>query len=305
MKNKGFTLIELLGIFIIMAIIAILVVPNVSKVINTGKENINNIQIKKIIDSAYDYTISNIEQLPEYGEKIYVMLNQLKKNGFIDGSIINTTTGEEFPNDLIISVENVGKNYNNTYQKNYSIRGDYLYYLDLETRLTNNYINNKPKITISGYENSLFDSVNINEEFTMPSYSAISYKNVDITDSVVINIIYDSSNIESIDTGVAGIYYINYCVVDIEGYSNCSILSVAITDNELPSLTIPSSVTIGLDITEYDLMDGVSCTDNSGKCDIKISGNIKYGVSGKYIIEYIASDPSGNTKSEKRVITVG
>ena len=51
-------------------------------------------------------------------------------------------------------------------------------------------------------------------------------------------------------------------------------------------------------------MSNVSCEDNSGKCNIEVSGSINYGVVGKYIIEYKATDPSGNTTTQKRVITI-
>ena len=51
-------------------------------------------------------------------------------------------------------------------------------------------------------------------------------------------------------------------------------------------------------------MDGVSCTDNSGKCDIDVDGTIDYGTIGTYSIKYKASDPSGNTVTKERVIKV-
>ena len=51
-------------------------------------------------------------------------------------------------------------------------------------------------------------------------------------------------------------------------------------------------------------MEGVVCEDNSDECEIDIEGSIDYGKTGKYIIKYIAKDPSGNTTSKKRVITI-
>ena len=43
---------------------------------------------------------------------------------------------------------------------------------------------------------------------------------------------------------------------------------------------------------------------NSGKCEIKVVGDINFGVAGKNIIEYRATDPTGNTTIIKRVITI-
>ena len=51
-------------------------------------------------------------------------------------------------------------------------------------------------------------------------------------------------------------------------------------------------------------MNNVTCSDNSGYCDIEFSGEIDFGVIGKYIITYTAKDPSGNTTTKKRVITI-
>ena len=56
--------------------------------------------------------------------------------------------------------------------------------------------------------------------------------------------------------------------------------------------------------TNYDLLENVSCSDNSGKCEIKVVGDINFGVAGKNIIEYRATDPTGNTTIIKRVITI-
>ena len=135
-------------------------------------------------------------------------------------------------------------------------------------------------------------------------YNALSIDGVDLTDKVVENIIYKEKNSKKIDTKTAGVYYINYSVVDDNGYSNLATVSVIVSDNEKPTMVIPSNATINKSITSYNLLEGASCKDNSGICDIKINGSINFGISGKYIIDYVASDPSGNTTIEKRVITV-
>lgn len=304
MKNRGFTLIELLGVMIILCVILFLVLPSVTNIIDLGKENIYDIQIKKILDSTYDYTISNTNLLPESGEKKYITLNLLKKEGFVETVILDTITGEEIPNDLVISIEKIGKGNEILYTNNYYIKGDYLYYVGIDNLNNHEYIIKKPTIKVTGYSSSLFASINLNSEFNIPSVTAISSDEVDITDDVVINIVHNSANVSYIDTSNAGIYYINYCVVDSYGYSNCAVLNVVVVDNELPTLIGLDSVNLDINTTSFDLMYGVSCKDNSGKCDIDINGNIKYGISGTYTIEYIATDPSGNTFSQKRVIKI-
>ena len=303
MNQKGFTLIELLAVLIILAVIMALVFPTVSLVLRNSRETISNTQANKILNSTYDYTLKNISKLPEKNHKIYITLNELKKEGFVDSDIINIDTREEYPNHLVISVENVGTNYKYDKSKS-SLHGNYLYTIESDILRNHDYEEKKPTIVLNGYEETLTENVNINSKFEEPEYSATSSTGEDLTDSVIKNIIYNSKNTNSIDTSKVGIYYVNYTVVDDKGYSEGITLNIIVVDNEIPSLTIPDNVTISTSDTSYDLEEGVFCTDNSGECDITIKGEIEFGVDGKYTIEYIAKDPSGNTAVDRRIITV-
>ena len=163
----------------------------------------------------------------------------------------------------------------------------------------------KPSIIFEGYDvNPIVINLNLGDKYNFPEYTSTSYDGEDLTNKVIKNIIYNSQNSDSINTNTAGIYYINYSVVDSNGYSNYATINVVIADNQKPILVIPDNVTISSNILDYDLLEGTSCTDNSGACDISFSGNISFGVPGKYIINYTASDPSGNTTILKRVITI-
>lgn len=303
MNKKGFTLVELLGVILIISIIIALVFPEVSKVLRKSKTTINDIQINKILDAAYDYTLKNTKYLPSSSESKYITLNELKKENLIDADIKDSITNEEFPNDLVISIKN--KKHQNKTGKYSKSSGDYIYTVEKEFMDSDSYDNNRPTITFTGYDTyPVVINLNIGDTYTAIKYNAVSASGVNLSDRVVENIIYNSKNTKKINTKIAGIYYINYSVVDDDGYSNLATVSVIVSDNEKPVLTIPENVTISTSITSYDLLDGVICEDNSGVCDINTSGNIKFGVKDKYIIEYIASDPSGNTTIQKRVITV-
>ena len=98
------------------------------------------------------------------------------------------------------------------------------------------------------------------------------------------------------------IYKIDYSVVDTEGNATATTLNIIIADMTKPTITHPGSTTIYESIDSYDLMDAVKCTDNSGFCDIDYT--VTESSTGKYIVEYIAQDPSGNTETSRRVITV-
>lgn len=303
MNKKGFTLVELLGVIIIISIIIALVFPEVTKVVQKSKQIVNDIQINKILDATYDFTLKNIGLLPNDGEVKYITLNELKKEHLIDVNIRDSKTNEKFTDDLVISIKN--KNYATPKTKYSKLNGNYLYTAEFEFMNSDTYNTNRPIISFEGHEERpIVVNLNIGDIYSPIKYTAKSIKDIDLTNQVIENIVYNSKSINNIDTSKAGVYYVNYSVVDSNGYSCLETVNIIVSDNEKPSLTIPDNTTISIDISSYDLMDGVSCEDNSGACDIKINGDIIYGVSGKYIIEYIATDPSGNTSILKRIITV-
>lgn len=303
MKEKGFTLVELLGVLVILVIIFLLVFPTVDNIISTGKETVYQTQINKILNAAYDLSLENTNYLPNKGNKNYITLGELKSEGLIDVNIENPETNKKFPDNLVVSIYNVGVNYeySNISSK---LEGNYLYTVESE-------ISNKgllPTIILGDLEQhtdgNYIITLDINEEFNEINYTVTSSDGVDLTDKLVKYILKDNKMIESIDTSNLGVYKIYYSVVDNNGYSNTSILNLIIGDSIPPEISALENVTIGKDVKSFDLLDGVTCEDNSGYCDISTSGTIKFGVIDKYIIEYKAMDPSGNVTTKKRVITV-
>ena len=130
MNSKGFTLVELLGVIIIIAIISILIIPSVENVIKKSNDTVYNNQINTILKASYDCTLKNISLLPDEGEINYLTLGELKILGLIDSNIKNPKTNKNFPDNLVISINNVGADY--IYDKNTSIlKGNYLYKVEL------------------------------------------------------------------------------------------------------------------------------------------------------------------------------
>lgn len=304
MKNNGFTLIELLAVLVILSVIMTIIFPAVTNILKQGKETVQSVQIDTILDSTYDYTLKNTNLLPEYGSATYITLNELKRERLIDSDIKDALTKELFPEDLVISIKNVGANYNKNII-NSKIKGHYLYTVESELMKTGEFNSNRPTIKFADYNTELIViNIDIGDEYIPLNYTATSIKGVNITDRVIENIIYNSKIVEEVDTYTTGVYYVNYSVVDLEGYSNSATVNIIISDNVKPALVIPDNISISGELKFYDLMEGVSCTDNSKKCNISYNGSIDYGVLGKYVIEYKASDETGNTTTKKRVITV-
>ncbi len=309
MNKRGFTLVELLGVIVILIIVIALAYPSVILVIDSGKETSEQQQINDILMSAYDYSIKNTEYLPDKDDTTYITLSQLKNDGLLKISIINPISEEEYFDDLVISIKNIGSEY--AEKSKYSKKtGDYLYTLEIEKTQEQDYIIKKPTIELIGLDSNSNDNyvstIDVNTDYEEARYKATDKNGKDLTDKVIINILYDGKAVKDIDTTKAGIYYVNYTVVDDEGYASMVTRSIIITDDMEPVLTVPTSTTISINDSSFNLLDKseVKCSDNSGKCDITYTGEIKFGTAGKYVIVYTAKDPSGNTTKAERVITV-
>ena len=304
MKSKGFTLIEVLGVIVILAVIITLVFPSVDKTINKSKNITYKSQINSMLNAAYDYTLENTKVLPETSKNIsYVTLGELMSLGYLDNNLINPKTKKEFSYDLVVKISKVSNEYkvSDEYSKK---SGEYLYTVLIDGT---SFVN-KPTIKFDGIlansDGNYITNVSLNGEFTDVTYSATTKDGVLITDKVVKYIIHDNEVVDSVDTSHLGIYYINYIVVDDDGNSNRVVRSVIVKDEEAPVLTVYDPKTISLNDTSYDLMNGVSCTDNSGMCDIKMEGSVDFSKKGKYVITFIAIDPSNNQARKSVTITV-
>lgn len=304
MNNRAFTLVEMLGVIIVLIAISLLVFPAVESVVNKSKEVVSQTQVNTILKAAYDFSLKNTSYLPSSGETNYITLAKLKNKGLIDANLEDPKTREKYADSLVISISNVGAGY--SYDKETSMmEGNYLYKIEFE-KLNANLLS--PSISLEDLtpnsNNEYILTLNLNGTLDSINYSAESVDGVDLTDKVEHYTTKDGIFIDSIDSSSSGIYKIYYAVVDDNGYSNLAVLNIIIADTEKPVITLPSNNTISTTVSSFNLLRDVNCTDNSGFCDITTSGSITFGTVGKYIIEYTGQDPSGNTTTVKRVITV-
>lgn len=304
MKNKGYTLVELLAVLVILSIIVVLVFPTVNNVLFQSKDTVYQTQINKILNASYDFSLKNMEYLPEYNKSAYITLGELKYNGLIPFDLTNPDTNNYFEDNLVISIKNVGTNYKTT-NENSKTKGDYLYTVEINKTENKDLL---PKINLENLpQNSDGDylvTLDLNENLENITYTAISHDDIDLTDKVRKYIVSDDQVVDRIDSSKSSVYTINYSVIDDNGYANLSKLHIIIADIKSPEITLPTNNKINKDMIIFDLLNGVICEDNSGFCEIETSGEIDFGVIGKYIITYTAKDPSGNTSTKKRVITI-
>ena len=310
--KKGFTMIELLGVIVILAILLTVTFTSVSVIIKDSRNSVYKKQLNSILNAAYDWSLKHPNTLPKNkGEKTYIPLLQLQRSGYVD-EFINPKTKEKYPLDLIISIEYTGGNYryNSMFSK---LNGNYLYTVlsNDNNRTTNNII--KPVITfddshvIDNGDGTYSTTFELGYPYTYYSPTAtIGEKNVTNILSVVLDNTYEKNGKEVVeDTTKKAIYYKYFIVTDNSGNSSYALLKIIIQDTEAPTLIVPENDVISTSVNEYDLMEGVTCTDNSKKCSISVEGEINFGREDSYEITYKATDPSGNTTDPiKRIIRV-
>ena len=110
--KKGFTLVELLGVIMILGILALVTTNVISNSLNESKNDLYNIQINNIIESAKVWANANVFSLPENdGEFVDITLGELKEAGFMDDDVINPITNEQFSNSMKVRITKIGNNY--------------------------------------------------------------------------------------------------------------------------------------------------------------------------------------------------
>ena len=112
--KKGFTLIELLAVIAILGIILVITVPMMSNIITSSKEKAYEEQVKFIIDSAKNYSVTNSSKITS--DPYYVSVDELINAGFIDqDELINPKTKDKMDGCVKIEYDNTINNYDYSY----------------------------------------------------------------------------------------------------------------------------------------------------------------------------------------------
>ena len=95
--KKGFTLVELLAVLVILAVVSMLVFPNVVKIIADSKEKLYQSQMRDIESVGKNFAMDHTELLDaNHINPTYVTVDALKYSGYLEiDKISNPKTGEE------------------------------------------------------------------------------------------------------------------------------------------------------------------------------------------------------------------
>lgn len=290
MKRKnGFTFVELLAVITIIGVMSLIAAPTVERITKENKEKIYQTQLDNIVLALKNWASDNKELLPTKNNEVLTLtLGSLKADGYLEYELKNPKNNKCFDNDMILLITREEKNYD--------------YKIDLDTIKESDNCSMDEEIPIIVLNGSIVENVEVNSAYIDKGVVAYDKDGNDITSSVTKII---SGNAANIDTSVVGKeYVISYSVTSNNKTAKTS-RTVKIIDTTGPTIYAPN-ITIGLDVAEFNLEEGVTGTDNS-KEDITVtctSNNIKYGVAGKYTATYTATDSSGNKTTQNRIITI-
>lgn len=98
--KKGFTLIELLAVIIILGLVLLIVVPNVTKILNRTQTRLNTEQKAAVENAARQWGVSNLiyaDGKVTYNgeEKNYVTIDELQTSGFLEDKEIQDMIDRE------------------------------------------------------------------------------------------------------------------------------------------------------------------------------------------------------------------
>lgn len=116
---KAFTLAELMGVIVLLAILALIIVPVVDRNLKKGRTVTCETQEKSILEAAKNYNSDNITACTNKGDICDVTVRKLVTDGYLEGSSttddtppINPGTGNPYDNSTYVQINNVsGANY--------------------------------------------------------------------------------------------------------------------------------------------------------------------------------------------------
>lgn len=283
--KKGFTLVEILTVIIILGVIGLIVFPSVNSIKKINKEKLYNKQLEEIKLASEKWAYNNIDLLPNNeGESITITLLNLKRGGYLPLDIRDPRTGELLSNGLSVVITYKSNNYE------YSINN---------VIANTEYSKNSPIIVLNGEP---IETVEVNNIY-IEKGAVAKDSNGNVLKNVIITYYSNGKEVAKIDTTELKTYTIEYSVTDND-YTTIVTRTVIVNDTIAPEIVLPEKVTItSSEASSYDLMAGVTITDNSNKePTIEITG---FDTSvGEKIVSYKACDTSGNCTTKNRIIIV-
>ena len=151
MNRKGFTLIELLAVIILIALIAVLIVPNIIDTMTKSKEASYQLLVKNIVTASKSYyeecEYGDLSNKEKYGEE-YACEIKIEKNDDNNNYYYIELTLSDLANTGFLSVKDVDKKTNEKLVLNpKAVKEDEKNISDCEIKITKKIDKNYYKVT--------------------------------------------------------------------------------------------------------------------------------------------------------------
>lgn len=114
--KRGFTLIELLAVIVVLGLIAVVITPVITDILNDSREDAYQKQVDNLIKAANTWSIKNPDKLPSTDNKIFLSLDTLTEDGIVeDDEIINPKTRKKMEGCISISYSSTYNQYEYKY----------------------------------------------------------------------------------------------------------------------------------------------------------------------------------------------
>lgn len=290
MKSRGFTLVELLTVIILLGVLSAVIIPKINDSLTSSRNRAYQVQVESIKKGVNDFLIDNDGLVFDDGT-LSLTLGVVKQGGYLPVDIKNPLTKKSFSNGSVINVVKTNGVYN--IEVNLVDVENYNESLD----------SNSPILVLNG---DYIEYVDVFSDYVDKGATAQDYLGSSIDFDDTPQYFLDDHEVAQIDTSVVNkVYTAVYSVTDSNGFTISATRTINIVDNEAPVITVPQDVVLSVsDVSLFDVMDGVSVTDNYDQ-DLTVNADSSLtSAVGKYVITYSATDSSGNTSSVRRVVNV-
>jgi len=272
-----------LAVISVLGVIAIVLIPNFSKILKDSKEELYNKQIEVIKTATKMWTTDEENKIFLISNSVWpytITLGDLQDSLFIDKNIINPITDKIFSDSTLIYIDYVNN--------------QYIFNVDEES-LENEII------TLNGEKNI---SIDVNSNYIEPGYSAIDSNNNDISENVEVSFYKDGLPIDEINTDTLSNYTIKYLVSYFDNDGNfkqaMNFRRLRVVDRISPELFCMDCEEnmIYVESSNSYVLPEITVTDNYDlDIDVVKIGSFSSIIPGEKVIKYIATDSSGNVAS--------